>query len=127
MKRLPLVLAGLAIVMASCSSAAPANDIESDEVIEQAPLAATTTIAAAAKTPSTSRTETTLPESESRSSALAGTTTTTLEPTEASVPGPPPEGPPAPDFTLALGEDGSSTFTLSQETKPVFLIFWAEW
>jgi hypothetical protein len=31
----------------------------------------------------------------------------------------------APDFTLALGDGGS--FTLSQETKPVFLVFWAEW
>lgn len=127
MKRLPLVLAGLAMVMASCSGAAPANDIESDEVIEQAPLAATTTSAVTAATPSTVRTETTLPESDSRSLALAGTTTTTPEPAEISVPGPPPEGPPAPDFTLALGEDGSGTFTLSQETKPVFLIFWAEW
>jgi hypothetical protein len=43
------------------------------------------------------------------------------------MPGPPPEGPPAPDFTLALGEGGSDTFTLSQESKPVFMIFWAEW
>lgn len=32
---------------------------------------------------------------------------------------------PAPDFTLALA-DGSS-FTLSEEAKPVFMVFWAEW
>jgi hypothetical protein len=31
----------------------------------------------------------------------------------------------APDFTLALGEGGE--FALSAETKPVFLVFWAEW
>jgi hypothetical protein len=33
--------------------------------------------------------------------------------------------PPAPDFTLALGDGGS--FTLSEEARPVFLVFWAEW
>ncbi len=31
----------------------------------------------------------------------------------------------APDFTLALGDGG--TFTLSQEARPVYMIFWAEW
>lgn len=35
------------------------------------------------------------------------------------------EGPPAPDFTLALGDGGS--YTLSQGAKPVYMIFWAEW
>ncbi|MFO7699426.1 MAG: hypothetical protein R6W79_02320 [Acidimicrobiia bacterium] len=38
-----------------------------------------------------------------------------------------PEGPVAPDFTLALGADGAETFVLSQEVKPVFMVFWAEW
>lgn len=38
-----------------------------------------------------------------------------------------PEGPIAPDFTLALGEDGSETFVLSEEAKPVYMVFWAEW
>ena len=36
-----------------------------------------------------------------------------------------PEGLDAPDFTLALG-DGSS-FTLSEESQPVYMIFWADW
>lgn len=31
----------------------------------------------------------------------------------------------APDFSLELGEGG--TFTLSEETRPVFMVFWAEW
>lgn len=35
------------------------------------------------------------------------------------------DGPPAPDFTLALGNGGE--FTLSAEQKPVYLVFWAEW
>ena len=35
-------------------------------------------------------------------------------------------GDPAPDFLLALGE-GGSTFSLSQEVLPVYMVFWAEW
>ena len=35
------------------------------------------------------------------------------------------DGPPAPDFALAL-DDGSG-FVLSIEPKPVYLVFWAEW
>lgn len=31
----------------------------------------------------------------------------------------------APDFSLELGEGG--TFTLSEESRPVFMVFWAEW
>lgn len=31
----------------------------------------------------------------------------------------------APDFTLALGNGG--TFTLAEESRPVFMVFWAEW
>lgn len=33
--------------------------------------------------------------------------------------------PPAPDFTLQLGDGGS--YTLSEGSKPVYLVFWAEW
>jgi hypothetical protein len=36
-----------------------------------------------------------------------------------------PEGPAAPDFSLALEPSGE--FVLSQEVKPVYMIFWAEW
>ena len=39
----------------------------------------------------------------------------------------PPDGEPARDFTLALGADQSEQFVLSQEVKPVFMVFWAEW
>ena len=31
----------------------------------------------------------------------------------------------APDFALGLGDGG--TFVLSEETRPVYLVFWAEW
>lgn len=46
--------------------------------------------------------------------------------TSPSADGGPIEGPAAPDFTLALGT-GSNTFTLSDEAKPVYMVFWAEW
>lgn len=36
------------------------------------------------------------------------------------------EGPPAPDFTLAL-ENQAGTFVLSEAAAPVYLTFWAEW
>ncbi|MDH3308118.1 MAG: hypothetical protein OEO77_11450 [Acidimicrobiia bacterium] len=35
------------------------------------------------------------------------------------------DGPAAPDFSLLV--DDGSTFVLSQETRPVYLVFWAEW
>ncbi len=35
------------------------------------------------------------------------------------------DGPPAPDFELALSD--GSTFALSAEQKPVYIVFWAEW
>ena len=34
-------------------------------------------------------------------------------------------GTPAADFTLELGSGG--TFVLSEQTKPVLAVFWAEW
>ena len=39
--------------------------------------------------------------------------------------GPSFDGPPAPDFEMALSD--GSTFSLSDEQKPVYLVFWAEW
>ncbi len=38
---------------------------------------------------------------------------------------PAPAGPAAPDFTLDLAD--GTTFILSGEDKPVYLVFWAEW
>ena len=35
------------------------------------------------------------------------------------------DGPPAPDFELTLND--GSTFQLSGEQKPVYIVFWAEW
>ncbi len=35
------------------------------------------------------------------------------------------DGPAAPDFSLVLSD--GSTFTLSEGSKPVYMVFWAEW
>lgn len=40
-------------------------------------------------------------------------------------PSPNPDRQLAPDFTLNLGS--GSTFVMSEETRPVFMVFWAEW
>ncbi len=49
------------------------------------------------------------------------------EPTSTEATDAPPvvDGPAAPDFALALGS--GETFVLSDEQKPVYLVFWAEW
>ena len=39
--------------------------------------------------------------------------------------GPSFDGPAAPDFELLLAD--GSTFRLSDEAKPVYMVFWAEW
>lgn len=48
-----------------------------------------------------------------------GTTTMTQAPL------PPLDGPSAPDFSLQLSD--GSTFMLSEEARPVYMVFWAEW
>jgi len=59
--------------------------------------------------------------------AACGSTapTATTPSTAAATAAPSVDGPPAPDFTLALGNGGE--FTLSRESKPVYMVFWAEW
>jgi cytochrome oxidase Cu insertion factor (SCO1/SenC/PrrC family) len=56
--------------------------------------------------------------------APAAPSATTTAP-EAAPQAPATEGPAAPDFSLDLA-DGSQ-FVLSDEQKPVYLVFWAEW
>ena len=51
-------------------------------------------------------------------SPAAGTTATALERQR-------PDGPDAPAFVLALGQGGE--FSPADETKPIYMVFWAEW
>lgn len=98
-----------ALVATACASSPDAGDSDATTVLVQS---TTTTEGAASDGDETSTT----------SDAGGSETTTTTESTS-----PPPEGPAAPDFTLALGEDGAESFVLSQEVMPVFMVFWAEW
>ncbi|MFZ0493981.1 MAG: hypothetical protein WAM81_12400 [Acidimicrobiia bacterium] len=66
------------------------------------------------ETTSTSATTTPPSTTSTSNSATASTSTSTASP-----------GKPAPDFTLTLS-DGTD-FTLSSETRPVYMVFWAEW
>ncbi|GMQ94038.1 MAG: hypothetical protein BMS9Abin12_1520 [Acidimicrobiia bacterium] len=60
---------------------------------------------------------------ESDAPAVENSNSDTVEATTAS--NSKPEGRTAPDFVLALEPSGE--FVLSQEAKPVYMIFWAEW
>jgi hypothetical protein len=69
---------------------------------------------------------------ETSTTAVAAPSSSTTVGTGTTVPGVTPttvrqrpDGDAAPDFTLALGEGGE--FTLSDEQKPVYMVFWAEW
>ena len=59
--------------------------------------------------------ETPVVESGDSSSAETTSTTTRVRP----------DGRDAPDFALALGQGGE--FRLSDEERPVYMVFWAEW
>jgi hypothetical protein len=55
----------------------------------------------------------------------APVTTAGIDPTTTAAPAVVVDGPPAPDFALAL-DDGRG-FILSEEQRPVYMVFWAEW
>jgi hypothetical protein len=106
MRRTILCIAALAAVVASCSSG---TDIDSSSAPVEVP---STDVAQSGVDGTTTST------TNAASSTVDGTTA----PPDTAVPI---DGPPAPDFRLALGDGGE--FTLSAEQKPVYLVFWAEW
>ena len=106
-QRTVAMLIGLALVVAACGGGAT----------DAASPAETSPPEAAGQT-------TAVPEAE------PGTTPATepgAEPstTSAERPAPDPNREIAPDFNLLLAD--GSTFVLSEETRPVFMVFWAEW
>jgi hypothetical protein len=108
MKRLFLILAAFALLVAACSGSTvdeKANAVAPDD--------------GAGSIASSSVPE----ESSPDSSAPTSSNPETL--TSAAGTKPPPPGPAARDFTLALEPSGE--FVLSAEAKPVYMIFWAEW
>jgi hypothetical protein len=108
MNRLILILVAFALVVAACSGAA---DETSDSGAVNETAASNSTSSSATGESSTDSTAPTAAADASNESS-----------TEARAV---PDGPPAKDFTLALEPSGE--FVLSQEVKPVYMIFWAEW
>lgn len=106
MKRIALFL-GVLLVAAACAGAEQSAQVTSDSGSVETTEATATTESTENTTADTTVTETT-------------TAPETTVATEAA-----PEGPEAPDFTLALRSGGK--FTLSEEAKPVYMVFWAEW
>lgn len=113
-----LVIAFALILGACAGTQDTATQQTGDTGVDQPSSTVDDTVSADA--PSTSGTDGTTSDTE----ASDGGTDDTEAPASTD---PPPEGPVAPDFTLALGADGSESFVLSQEAKPVFMVFWAEW
>lgn len=108
MKRILLVLAVLALVAAACSGSTVDPPADGDTASTVASSAPSDTVA-----------------QEQASDATAPSNPDSAPATTSPAAEPPPEGPPARDFTLALEPTGE--FVLSQEVKPVYMIFWAEW
>lgn len=104
MRRTLLALVVISMMAVACgddSSARPDGE------------AGSTTTAPADATPSTV-TPTTSAPTTGTAGQTSSTTTTVSD-----------DRPVAPDFSLDLGAGG--TFVLSEETRPVYLVFWAEW
>ena len=105
MKRILLLVAALTLFGAACSAAGVTESFEELPGSEAQP-------------------ETSISVSPSKDAPVsddAGSDDSVSDET----PEPQPEGPVAPDFTLALEPSGE--FVLSQEVKPVYMVFWAEW
>ena len=104
-------LACLALVVSACAGgAAPASPTSSQA--DTSNLSPVTTAGAEEAPPETS-------------SPVTTDSSPTSDAPSTERPAPDPDRPIAPDFSLELAD--GSTFVLSQETRPVFMVFWAEW
>ncbi len=108
LRRRASLVSVLALVLAACGGG------QTDAVV---PVATTAASAVAA-------TDSTGPATTS-SGGGSGTIEATTPASPGERPAPNPDREIAPDFTLNLGS--GSTFVLSEETRPVFMVFWAEW
>ena len=107
-----MFVAAIALVAAACGDSSSEDGPETSSTVAGAPETTATPQGDGAA----DATATTAGESD------GGQDPTTAAATEA-----PPvvDGPEAPDFALTLGS--GDTFVLSDEQKPVYLVFWAEW
>lgn len=121
MRKWLILVAVLAVAASACGgedSPARATSTQPAQTSETAPAAETTAPRDTAA-PEPTSSETVVSDPTGGETDAPDTTVTAIEPP------PEVEGPPAPDFALALA-DGSE-FMLSVEQKPVYLVFWAEW
>ena len=109
-QRLAILLTALALVAAACGGGAA--DVSS-------PAESPSTTGAGDAAPAT-----TAPAAEPSTSPATEPDEETTQP-EPERPAPDPNREIAPDFDLLLSD--GSTFVLSEETRPVFMVFWAEW
>ncbi len=115
---------GALAVAAVLALSACAADGGTEDSAGAEPTATTAAPGTSQTSPSTTAAPDTSQTSPSTSEAPEGDESPTST-TATSQPAPQVEGPAAPDFTLTLAD--GSTFTLSEEQKPVYLVFWAEW
>ena len=105
MHRIPILLVSLVLVATGCG-----DDDASTSTQATTPPGPSATTAAGEQSTTTAGANTTAPATtttaDTRAPLPAGATT-------------------APDFELALGQGG--IFTLSDEQRPVYMVFWAEW
>lgn len=107
----------LMLVIAACGGGESASELDPLDVSE-------TSAAVRSGSDVPSATERGVPAADDP--ATLGSTAATVDPNaDATSSDPNSHLPVVPDFTLALGD--GSTFTLSEASKPVYLVFWAEW
>ena len=106
MRRTLLILAVVSLAAVSCGDGS------------SVPLdAGTTSTTGVAADSTTSSTDASIPPTTGSSGSPPSTSSPTSTVAD--------DRPVAPDFVLELGSGG--TFVLSEETRPVYLVFWAEW
>ena len=108
MRKLVVPIA-FALILAACGG-------DAEPAASPAPTSQTDTADSAA---------TTNPETTSTGAGEQSPTETAAPDSTTEASGPSYDGPAAPDFELALSD--GSTFRLSDEQKPVYMVFWAEW
>jgi len=107
----PVFLA-LLLVMGACGTG------DTSVTTDAAPATAVTANMGGETTAEPATSETTSAATESTTSSPASTEAASVEPSGV-------DGPAAPDFSLALAD--GSTYQLSADSKPVYMVFWAEW
>ena len=110
MKRL-VILISFGLLAAACSSTA--TPIAPTDTVQESSTTQPPSVAPSSTAP-------TLPALTEESAASDTSPDAVVDPDR-----PPPEGPAAPDFTTVLASGES--FTLSEASDPVYLVFWAEW